>query len=341
MDKVTSNKKKKNNTAFKVVTIVLSIIILITAVFLSTYYFFSKKSYTSYEKNLNSTLKDITKINESMNSFIDGQTIDSNKTKLDLPEKINSLVKHQHKIEQLNPTDKYIKTQETLLQGLTNNILTYKQIIAILNNPEGTDLDISLNNLNNYKEKCITSYSSISNKKLTITLPIESTKFINNTSYFTNQLIKLKKDKDILQSQNNDFINSLNNILSKFISIKTNFYPYVINARNNIGTYDDAIDLANKNKTQLQSIKKDFANITVPAKTGTVYNALKKLIEDYDLYIQNFIFDVTNEKAQPADNKLDKKTADTIYINSNTKLEETNKDYENFNKLFKEFKQSK
>ncbi|MBC8059538.1 MAG: hypothetical protein H7Y18_02620 [Clostridiaceae bacterium] len=327
--------------------IILSMIfILILGVFISGYAIIMKGYYNSYESKLNIYIKAINKANNSTTAFMKEGTLDTQTAKSNIPNIINTLQKSKDNILLLNPTDKFKFCQAALIQGLTNNINIYAQLLTVLNNPEATDLSSSRNNMKTFKDACIGSYSQACIDKIKISLQKNTVDFIDSSIYYMDQLIKIKNNQGISDSQTTDFIGGVDESFKNFQVIKTDFKSYLYSLRNNNSNYDDLINKVFKNKTDLSKLKINLTKISVPQESKDhnpihVFDLLKHAMNDYDLYLDSFTYALTNEKVQAALGKIEKDASDKLYIESDMKMSQVNKDYNDFIETYNSFKDIK
>lgn len=329
--------KPKTRKIVKITSIVMGIIIAFAGVFYGTYYFIVSKSYSEYDKQIKSYTDKINEINNSTSSLIKQQTIDSNGAKKNLPSKIDSLTSLKNNIQAINPTEKYYKVHSSLIDGLNNNILIYKQITSIISNPSSEDIEKSLENLKSYRDKCIESYSLFSRKNLSISLSPLSLKFINNSIFYTSELIRLNKDKAITDGQNSDFINNIDSILNDFLSLKTD-YNSQIEASRKDKKFTDLLFTLNKNTTSYQTLKSKLSNIIVPSKGINLYKALKKTLDSYSPYLDSISKAISYENSQLKYTAVDNSSIEANYAFSKDRYSTVNDNLEDFYKFYNEFK---
>ncbi|MDF2881942.1 MAG: hypothetical protein K0R54_2499 [Clostridiaceae bacterium] len=329
--------KPKAKKIVKITSIVIGVIAAFIMVFYGTYYFIVSKSYSEYDKQIKYYTDKINEINNSTASLIKQQTIDSNKSKKDLPSKIDSLIEVKSGIQAINPTEKYYKVHSSLIDGVNNNILIYKQIISIISNPGSKDIEKSLENLKSYRDKCIESYSLFETKKLSVSLSSSTLKFVNNSIFYTSELIRLNKDKTITDGQNSDFINSVDSILNDFISLKTD-YNSQIEASRKSKKFNDLLFTISKNTTTYQALKGKLSNIIVPSKGVNLYKALKKTLDSYSAYLDSIYKAVNYENSQLKSADVSNSSIEANYAFSKDKYSTVNDNLEDFYNLYNEFK---
>jgi hypothetical protein len=327
----------KTKKIIKITSIAFGIIAAIFVIFYGTYYFIVSKSYSEYEKQVKYYTDKINEINDSTSSLIKQQTIDSNKSKKDLPSKIDSLIEIKNHIEEINPSEKYYKINSSLVDGLNNNILIYKQIISIISNPESKDIEKSLENLKGYKDKCIESYSLFKTKKLSVSLSSSSLQFINNSIFYTSQLKRLNNDKAIKDGQNSEFINSIDSILNDFLALKKDYNSQIEASRKN-RKFNDLLFSISKDTTTFLALKSKLSNIIVPAKGVNLYKTFRKTLDSYSSYLDSIYKAVNFENSQLNSASADNSSIDANYTFSKDKYTTVNDNLEEFYKIYNEFK---
>lgn len=330
--------KNKKNTVILSISLISALVISI--IFLSSYYLFFNNTDKIYEKSIKGSINNILQINNSTTTYIKGESIDIEKSKKELPEKISSLVKTKNKITSLNPSEKYVKSHEYLLTGLINNIHIYEQIISILNNPEGNDVDKSLDGLKNYKNKCMQYYSLFNMKNAKVTLNENTLKYINNCTSYVEELTSLKKDKEIRKSQYADFVNDMDEVLSSFIEIKIDFSNYNDKIKNKSMSYESVLTNIDNTKKEFGEIKGQFSKITVPSKGITSYKLLLKTFDSYDSYLQNYRYALSTESTQVFNNNVPDEKLKALYIEANLNYKIMDSNYNEFIKTYSYFKEN-
>lgn len=336
---------KKLNAKKKKILIVLSSVILFILVaaglFFGTYYLVINKSYSDYEKAIKKNVQDINSINQSMSSFIKGQSIDVDKLRKGLSAKIDSLTEEKTQLQLINPTEKFSKNHENLINGLNNNILMYKQMAAILNSPTSSDASKALDDLNNFQNQCTSYYAKVNLKNIQISLPKGAANLLDNTNSYIREIIKVTRDSEILKNQASEFVNSMSSIISKLDPIRIDLNSEALKARNGSKSFDDVLALIDKNSDILDEINKEYSNITIPQKAIPCYKIFKTLLDDYGAYLQSFKYALSNEKLKASNgSNLSQSDIDALYKTPNSKFNQADKDYNDFTNLYTQFKTS-
>lgn len=307
-------------------------------IFLASYYSSINKVYDSYETTLVTNINAINEANRNTAQFNSSQTIDIEYAKEQLPNIIKDLSDLRDDLAKSNPSSKYKKDYENLKSGLDKNLLIYRQTLAILNNPSGRDVEISMNNLKTYRNDCMDFYSLISIHNIKIALPDTSLTFIDNVLNYSYSALRIKKETDIKSQQNLEFTNKINDLSNDFLDTKTNFYSYVSKIRKKEMSYDDLLLLLNDNFTKLSNVQTNFKSLSIPSSAIPTYEAFKTVLGIYESYLRDFKLALTSEKVQVLSAVVDLATLDSLYDSSNIRFGEVDTNYNDFNKLYIEFK---
>ena len=333
-DIVDTNSKKK---IFKII-LFLCIIMSTIGIFLASYYSSINKVYDSYETTLVNNINSINDINKNIAQFNSNQTIDVDYAKEQLPIVIKDLSGIRDALANSQPSTKYKKDHENLKSGLDKNLLIYRQTLAILNNPSGKDVEISMDNLKTYRNDCMNFYSLINIHNIKISLPETSLTFIDNVLNYSYSALRIRKETDIKSQQNLEFINNIDGLSSDFLNTKTNFYAYVIKVRKKEMSHDDLLLELNDNFIKLNQVQTNFRGLSIPPSAIPAYESFKTLLEIYENYLRDFKLALTSEKVQSLSAVVDSAALDVLYDSSNVKFREVETSYNDFLKVYLELK---
>jgi hypothetical protein len=330
--------KQKNNKAVMTIIWTLAFILLASGIFYGTYYLIINKSSTSYESDIKAIVTKINEVNNSTSDLLKGQTIDLEKIKKEMPDKIDTLSKQKEELSSMATTDTYKKNHDNLISGVDKNILIYRQIDAIVRNPQGKDVGKAGEDLQKFKDQALDSYALVNIKNIKIALPDSSLKLVDYTSNYVYELVKLNRDKEISQNQNLEFINSLDALILKFSTINIDLAAQMSKVRNEKGNMDNVTALANKNEDELSIILQEFSSLTVPSKAVNCYKLFKTTLENFDNYLESFIYSANNEKLAGSDLTAEK--IKEIYAEPNSRFSNITKGYNSFLKAYSEFREA-
>ena len=340
--KADNKRKKKNSNKLLIVILIVSLAAAtITGVFYGTYYYILNQSFSSYEKTIKSKISEIGQTNKKTSLLIKGSSIDTELIKKNLPEHINKLTEIRDSLKELTPSITHKQSQIYLEEGLHNNILLYRQIQAIVQNPNSRDIANTLNELKNYNDEMLNNYTSYQNKSFEILLPKETRDFISKSTSYVNELAKLQKDSDIRVGYIMDFAEKLDSVINKFIPIKTDFGPSLQKARSSGGNLNDVLSQIDDTSDKFKSLKNDFSAAKPPKdskEANGIYNSFSKILEDYGLFLNELRFAVSTEREKAKVKPPTGEELKGIYSTSNTKFADLSTKYDNFLKSYSEFK---
>lgn len=329
--------KKQSKKKLTTLSIIISALVLGLGVFYGTYYFFISKSYSTYEDTVFQEIANITKVNENCTNFIKGETINKDKILTSLPESISSLQDSLSKLRNLVVTDKYQSDHNDLIKGLENNISIYKQIFATSSDLKSANLEKYIPQLQKYRDDSMNYYTLVTINNIRISLPKETTEFIDKSISFFQKQLKANLDEQIASSQNLDFLNFLNGLITKFNEVKKDYMPEVLNARNKVDGYTPLLTTITSAEATVSDIKVSLSNVNVPKEALPVYNAFTKVVDDYELYIESFKYAVKTESLTSTGGLYNKNTLDNLYTSSKDKFKTVSDSYSIFAKSFSEF----
>lgn len=259
-----------------------------------SYFFIQNQLYPDY-KQMKSLSKEVTKINDSLKSAINGNTIDTETSMTLLTDNLNKLLKEKSELDNISPSKKYASTHKNFILGISNNLRLYEQTLAIIKSPTSKDIASSLENINKYEKDCLKYYSLCKKDSLPLAQSQNFTKFFSNASFYVNQIIKLNRDSDIKNDQKNDFLIALDECLSKFLPLSEDLSPAIERALNEKRSFTTIIDDVNSKSVAFEDLKKSFYTISAPADAIECFSDFEGTLKIYDLYINSLINVVKND----------------------------------------------
>lgn len=341
MNFLKEEKKKSYKFVFPII-FVSTLALLMMGVFYITYNVIMNDSSSSYEKSIRELAKKVNETNKKVAAFNKDKTVDTELTKKDLPAYIDDLLILKSDIQDETPTEKFRVSQLSLLQGVSSNILIYRQILSIIQNPNSSDIDKSVNDLDKYKAECISNYQNFIVRDIKVQLPSETLTFIESSTNYALELIKTRKQIEIKVAQNQDFIDKMDAVIANFIPLKSDFTPQLQKLKESVSAFDDVLNFFDQTSDKYLNLKKDFAAISIPEKTtNKLYNTFNSLLDDYALYLQEMKFSVKNQKLKTKDIPLDNDSIKVIYASAMDKYNTLDTNYNTFLKSYTDFKNNK
>ncbi|MBU3178216.1 hypothetical protein KPL47_17965 [Clostridium estertheticum] len=331
---INTGNKRKN---FKLI-LFLSIIMLSTGIFLICYYSSITNVYSSYKTTLITTINGINDINKNVSEFNSNKTIDVDYAKKQLPKIINDLSVFRANLLNSQPTTKYKKDNDNLKSGLDKNLLIYRQTLAILNNPSGNDVEMSMENLKTFRNDCINFYSLIDVHNAPISLPKISLTFIDNILDYSDTAVMIKKETVLKSRQNQEFIRDIDGLSTDFLNVKSNLYSYTTKVRKKEMSYYNLSKLVDDDFSKLSNLQSTFKILTVPTSAIPTYESFKILLDKYENYLSDFKLAMTSENSKTSNASITPKVLDALYTSSNTLFKDVETSYANYIKSYTQLK---
>jgi len=190
-----------------------------------------------------------------------------------------------------------------------------------------------------HENECLSNYEKAAYKKISIKLPKETEMFLLNAFAYVNEIIKLNRDSDIINSQKNDFISSMDNIVNKFKNINLDYDTPLKRVREEKKSYDGIVESIDKNIETLVTITESFNNISIPNNALEAHNNFKECLKGFNKYIQELRNAVTSESLKSKDKNLTEEEIDLLYENASENYEELKASFENFIKIYEKYKE--
>lgn len=282
--------------------------------------------FNRYRNKLNNCILNIEKANNKILIVKNDTSIDTDSIKSSVTESINTLSMQESSINTLKIDDRYKADFDNLKLGVNNNIFMYKQLLAVINNLNSSDINNSIETVIKYRNLCNHYYMKIKTKDKSFSLPMQCINNIDNVSTYIKLHERLKKDNTILNTQKLQFQNDINDILEKFNSVKINLMYYAENARKKNITYDTAIAKIKQHQSNFNDILILFSEINVPEDYLSTYTSFQSVLSDYNSYLNSFASALEKEKASVSVS-TDSSNFSYFYADASKKFEAVNKAY--------------
>lgn len=312
-----------------IIAVVLCILLIFFKIFPNPLPF-NRVSYL--EKSMNSILE----INNSSKEFLDSSSLNVKKALEVLPKMKGDLMNISIEI---NSTDRKktpdIEENLTLLsKGLSENILVIEQLEAMLQNPNGNDINLAADNLKVYRDTADSYYGllSLNEDNYNLGTPLYTT--INAALDYCISINNEKKIAELKTIENNNFFNSINDLIISMDNLIINYYDNVADCRNSKKTYELLIAEINTNSSKLQSVKDVLSKLSVPDDFHSIYNDFSEIVNLYSDYLYNFKYNVATEKVLRKNEGTSEETINSLYESSNKALTEIEKKYKKFTKAY-------
>jgi len=338
--------KVKETNIYKKITVIFMFILFflcITAgVFYGAFNFIVANTYSSYEKGALSGITEINKVNDTTSTLLKSGKLDTAKIIKDLPDTMNKLTKAATKISELTAAGKYTSINVKLEAGISSNIDAYREIIAFLSDPATSNATDALSKIQKDESNCLDFYSEGIIKDKTVAFSSKDNgayAFISAAISYLYDYSKQQKSDGVAKSQNETYINSIDDINSRYLKAKTDYFTLLSKVRQNNGTYEDVLNKLSADMQTFQGIQQAFTDIkNLPTNYKSNYQALGTLLTDYSTFLQDMQFAITTEEAQAAGGPITQDIIDSLYKDANSKLKDIDKDATDFGQKFQDFK---
>lgn len=284
------------------------------------------------EKSMNSILE----INNSTKEFLDNSSLDVNKALVIIPKMKVALINISIEIN----STAYSKTPDIeeklilLSKGLNENILVLEQLEAMLQNPNGNDISLAADNLKIYRDNADSYYGLLSLNEDTFNLGTPLYTTINAALDYCISINNEKKIAELKTIENNNFFNSINDLIISMDNLIINYYDAVTDCRNSKKTYELLISEINTTNDKLQCVKDVLSKLSIPDNFHSIYNDFSEIVNSYSDYLYNFKYNVATEKVLRKNGSTSDEVVNSLYDSSNKYYTEIEKKYKKFTKAY-------
>ncbi|MGG7143943.1 hypothetical protein ACQPVP_10805 [Clostridium nigeriense] len=316
-----------------VIASLLLLFILSFSLFFMTYN--SKDNRTKrYLKNLAEELNDV---NSTLTNGVKDLTIDTNNTKEILSTGIESLNEILISVSEVNSESSDVSSlKKNLTNALNSTINLYDNSLIILSNPENVKDNDELNKFNTFKENCILDYSKLVDNNIKISFSDDSLKFIDNFNNYMNTLIKINRDSDFKNSQQKDFIYTLESFNDDITYLNEDLTLAINKIREDKRDFQGIIDDIYNKEDTFNNLKDKLAFLSIPEGCMEIYESLNEYLNTYSAYLNTIkeavIYEKISSNADDASEQITKN-----YKNSTSKRNDVLKAYESYENKLKNF----
>lgn len=284
-------------------------------------------------KSLHEKALDINIINSSLSNLALTNNLNEATIRKELPTAIDKLSKIKTYVESMSINEKFNTVKIELQNGLNANTLFYKQLLGILNNPKGKDINDSLKNLNKYYIDSCTAYNKC--KDLDIKFSKVNPNFYSNIESYIYSKSTIHQDDAIVELQNKTFLISFENMVDKFSSINKDYMLSIEKCREKKASYNDVLNELEKNSFNLKELSLDLYSLSIPNEGNNCYEAFLKSLSLYKNFNEELISSLKNEieAKNTSSSNLDK-----LYSNAKETKANFDSSFIEFEELFKKYK---
>lgn len=329
---------KNNSNKLFILSLVFCSLLLLFVIAAGTYSYLRKKTEKTYAGRAAQYLSEINQINARTNELINDKTIHVDEATSLLPQLSASLSALKERLLAETPEPEFVELNSSLINGITVNMALYEQLAVVLENPNSNDLGKSFDNIQQYKEQCISYYTLNGRNGQKSPLSKDTLFFLENSFAYINELIKLNRDLDIINTQKNQFVLAMDNILLGFKPLLNDYSLPLGSARTEKRSYSGIISSIDEDITKLVEITHKYNSLRVPDKALETYSSFNLCIGAYNKYIQSFRNSVSEESLS-SEKKLSEQELTILYEDSKEYYEELLLQFDRFNQLYEKYKE--
>ena len=316
------------------ILLVTAVVLLVSIIILTINY--EKISLDFFKKNstiLDRYIEDIHTLNNNLYGSVENDIFNVEKALCLIPDAVSGLEEIKEELNSPSTREHLVKEDFTIYlpsleDGIDNNIKFLNQLALCFENPNAEDLSASFIQLSDYKNAFTENYSKVMTRDSNESSLVKGEEFFSLSLSYLNEIIKLNRETNILISQRNDFILSIDNIVSDLKKLNTDYTNFLQRVRRDDASYDGILIGIDKDSETFVALYHKFNSITLPKDSIEVYNALESCLYSYNSYIQNLRKAVYEESLEKG--KYDKKNISKLY-------EETQEDFQLFQSALSNF----
>lgn len=320
--------KIKENQTF-ILAIIITILLSLIIVFLIS----SNTGPNKELKELKKIGEKFNKVNLSFNKNIKDLSINNNDTSNTFSNSISQLKEIQVHLSSINNRyENTIRIKSELEKAISNTITLYEHSIYMISNPEKFTSDENISELISYKDDCLSTYNTLSEKGINISFSEETLSFFDNIRNHINALIKINKTQNIINSQKRDFISSLKGLIPNLNTLTEDLEPALNKIKEDKRDIQVLItDIENKEEI-FKNVKNKSSLSSIPDGYDDYYNAFDEFSKLYEAYISSFKSALIFDKSYTNQSEKSKEI-DSNYNNVFSKYQDVLVSYLKFKEL--------
>ena len=276
----------------------------------------------------------ITKIVDEIN-FVNNKKMILKETKSsdylnEFTKNISDLKGINSELSNLEISSEFIKHKESLFDIIDKNIKFYDNMIYFLKNIESENILDNSNNVIRAKNEFEKSSLKARKLKLSINITFNDETLLSHFNSYSNELIKLNRDKNIHTNQTSTFKTSLDSIYTKFTPLNEDLFVIIDLVKQDGRTLEAVLNSINEKIELYKELNLELHSLSVPDGYNELFIALKNILKKYDIYIHTMRDYVIHDINNSATKELKKKAEET-YDNLNKSVI----DYLNISNKFK------
>lgn len=262
-------------------------------------------------------------ISEINNTSIEKSNLSSKTLGNALSKTASELKEIENSLTSFEPSNKYVKHKDLLLEGLKKNIELHIKLNSLFETPNNDILSSKNKEAIQLKNDINLIFKQCNDLKLPVSLGKDSNALSYISLNYINEIIKLNRDKDITNNQSATYIAQIDNIYNEFSLLNENLFLIIDTMKKENRSLSTVLDDINKKITTFNTLKSELYSLSVPIDLINSFNSLKIVFDNYETYINSLRNYVLHELNNSSDSSL---------------FNTSKNNYENLNKSIDEFK---
>lgn len=291
----------------------------------------------SKSNDIDKIYSQIEKCNVNLKDSIDSKGLNIDNAENILSTELVNLSKIKDNLSTLQLDDTTLEIKDKLLETLNYNINLYECCLNLFKRPNDNELLNKYQNLSNTYSLLLKNYETLNILGAKINFPKESQEFVDSTLSYSNNIIKLSRDKDIKVSIKKNYISNLEECITAFNDISEDLEPALKKIKEEKRDLNILLKDIKEKKSTLNQIKNKSYCLSIPEEGTNCFDLLQDTITYYDLYITSLEQSIVVEQTCDKDNNC--KNIEENYNNSFSKykdflasLKDLREELDNFNK---------
>lgn len=262
-------------------------------------------------------------ISEINNTSIEKSKLSSKSLGNALSKTTSELKEIENSLTSFQPSNKYTKHKDLLLEGLKKNIELHSKLASLFETPNNDILSSKNKEAIQLKNDINLIFKQCNDLKLPVSLGKDSNALSYTSLNYINEIIKLNRDKDITNNQSATYIAQIDNIYNELSLLNEDLFLIIDTMKKENRSLSTVLDDINKKITTFNTLNSELYSLSVPIDLINSFNSLKTVFGNYDTYINSLRNYVLHELNNSSDPSL---------------LNTSKNNYENLNKSIDEFK---
>lgn len=238
-------------------------------------------------RNLNSLCKEVHKINSSLSSAVENNSINTDKAKSILPVATKDLELAKKNLLTIETSNSSEKLVDAVHQTIDKNISLTNQALSMYMTPDSKTLDKKIIEFKNTLGLYLESLETLNVYGLEKTINDASLKFFHNTFSYFETVVNLNILNDISTSSKKDFLLKISNITSNFDLIKEDLQPAITSIKDTNRDLSTLLKDLDQKKNIFSKIEEEYYMLSFPDSTKELSENLEECINQYDAYINS------------------------------------------------------